>query len=148
MIKTVLIADDEEHIRDLLTSAMQYLHFEVVGKAENGKEASELYIELNPDLILLDINMPGKKGFEVAKEILENNSEAFIIILSIFSQESKIKEITGGNNVFFIRKDNPLPKIVTLIRECINNYKPKKITYLKQMMNEIKEDEDFDSLET
>ena len=150
MPKTVIIADDEEHIRDLFSSAMEYLSYEVIGKANNGQEAVDLYKENNPYLLLLDINMPVKKGIEVAEEILEYNHNAFIIFLSINvlskSNAKLLEMINNSNTVFFIRKDNPLPKIVSLIRNSIKMYEENKSKIkfdFKEIMLEAQEDEKY-----
>lgn len=67
-----LIVDDERLARKELINLLQdYSHIEVVGEAANADEAAEMVNELNPDLLFLDIQMPGKTGFELL-EMLDN----------------------------------------------------------------------------
>jgi len=83
--KTVVIADDHDLIRDGIRSILsKYKSIQVVGEARNGKEAIDLFQELKPDLLILDISMPLMNGMEVAKEIIAQSPDACIIMLSMY----------------------------------------------------------------
>lgn len=85
MIWKALIIDDEpaalERLTRLLSSHKQYI--EVLGKAVNGVDAVQKIDELQPDIIFLDIEMPGKNGFEVLKEIIHN---PFVIFTTAYDE--------------------------------------------------------------
>jgi len=69
---TTLIADDEQPARDELAFLLKQVpEIEVVGQAKNGVEALSLIRELNPQLVLLDVQMPGLDGFGVIRKLLE-----------------------------------------------------------------------------
>jgi DNA-binding NarL/FixJ family response regulator len=87
----ILIADDHAMVRDGLKNLIrQNKDYSVVGEASNGQEALSLYETLRPDLLILDISMPDRNGMEVAKEIIEKDSTASIIILSMYDGEDYI----------------------------------------------------------
>jgi len=87
----ILIADDHAMIRDgvkaLLSRNKELI---VAGEAGSGREALALYKSLQPDLLIMDISMPDINGMEVSKQILEEDSKAKIIILSMYDDEDYI----------------------------------------------------------
>ena len=88
----ILIADDHAMIREgikiLLKNKKEY---EIIGEAVNGLDAVEKYKNLNPDLVILDISMPELSGMEAAKEILNIDPAALIVILSMYDDEDYIR---------------------------------------------------------
>jgi two-component system, cell cycle response regulator DivK len=67
-MKTVLVAEDRDTGRELIRTLLEYSGYCVL-EAANGTEALDLALENNPDLILLDLQMPGKDGFDILKEL-------------------------------------------------------------------------------
>ena len=90
----VLIVDDESLIRDLIKDSVNYeeLGFQIVGEAEDGRQALERIEELKPQLIILDINIPFIDGIELAKMIKEKYADIKIIILTGYSEFEYAKE--------------------------------------------------------
>ena len=82
MHKRVLIVDDSSMMRKLITRTLTSIGCDIVGQASNGAEALELYKELKPELVTMDITMRGMDGFETAKGIIEFDSQARILFLS------------------------------------------------------------------
>lgn len=76
---SVLVADDEMRMLHLLTITLKSLGHEVVGSADNGADAVQLAIKHQPDLVILDLEMPKMDGFEAAEKILEKASVPIII---------------------------------------------------------------------
>jgi two-component system chemotaxis response regulator CheY len=115
----VLIADDEKHMRLLMKAAMKKMNCEVVAEAGDGQEAVALYKNHQPDLLLLDINMPLKTGDEALKEIIDAFPQALVIMLtSVVEMETVEKCIDiGASN--YIRKDTPIPEIVNIIQATL-----------------------------
>jgi DNA-binding NarL/FixJ family response regulator len=87
----VLIADDHPHFRDglraLLLSAPD---LEVVGEAGDGEEAISLAVELQPDVILMDLNMPGVEGIEATRRILRTSPHIAILVVSMFEDDDSV----------------------------------------------------------
>ena len=75
----VLVVDDEKTLTDLIATNLEFDDF-IVEKAYNGEEALQKFVFFLPDLVILDINMPGKDGFEVLKEIREKSDAAVLFL--------------------------------------------------------------------
>lgn len=77
-----LIVDDEEPLRGIMKIALTYFGIKVVGEAGNGIEAIERYKELEPNVVLMDINMPKMDGLSATKEIVALDPEAIILLIT------------------------------------------------------------------
>jgi DNA-binding NarL/FixJ family response regulator len=89
----ILIADDHAMIRDgIKTLLKQNKSYEVAGEAVTGKEAVEKYRALHPDLLIMDISMPELNGMEAAREILHEDPNARIVMLSMYDDEDYISQ--------------------------------------------------------
>jgi DNA-binding response OmpR family regulator len=92
-MSTILVAEDERDIRELISFSLKYSGFEVE-EAINGIEAVEKACKLRPDLIILDVRMPKKTGYEVCQELKEadETKDIPIVFLSAKGQEAEIKQ--------------------------------------------------------
>jgi len=87
----ILIADDHAMIRAGIRALLgEEKEITIVGEAATGKEAIEKYKDLQPDLLILDISMPDMNGMEVTQQILKEDPQAKIIILSMYDDEEYI----------------------------------------------------------
>lgn len=104
MSKRVLVVDDGAFMRLLIKQMLVKRGYEIVGEAENGKEAVEKYEELRPDLVTLDITMPVMDGIMALKEIMALNSNAKVVMVSAMGQEVYVKEaIRCGAKSFVVK---------------------------------------------
>ena len=105
----VLIVDDEPEARNLLRSLLSEIkNTEIVGEAENGNEAVDLFKKLKPDLVTMDITMREKDGIEAAEEILKIDSAAKIIMVTALGQENLLtKAIKLGVKDFVVKPFPP-----------------------------------------
>ena len=80
----IMIADDEANVREGIRDNLNWheLGFEVVGDFENGREVIQAVAELQPDVVLTDINMPFVDGLEVTRYLFENFPQTKVIILT------------------------------------------------------------------
>jgi two-component system, chemotaxis family, chemotaxis protein CheY len=115
--RRALIADDERHIRTLLKSLLEKSGFEVVGEAANGEEAVDLYMLLQPELMLLDINMPFKTGIEALQDIMKQFPQALVIMLTSLADRESVEQCIKAGAANFIRKDTSLSNITLLIEK-------------------------------
>ncbi|SDJ70397.1 response regulator [Sediminibacillus albus] len=100
----ILIVDDAKFIRVTLSGILKNGGHTVVGEAENGEQAVELYKQLTPDLVTMDITMPGKNGMEAMQEIKEFNQTAKVIMCSAMGQQKLVVEaIELGAKDFIVK---------------------------------------------
>ena len=108
----VVLADDHpvarEGLRNLLTKSVD---IEVVGEADNGLEALRLAQELTPDVLLLDMEMPGLKGIEVAQKLKAAQSPVYILALSAYDDRQYISELLANGAAGYLIKEE-IPRII------------------------------------
>lgn len=113
----VLIVDDHalvrEGVRHVLTSDGG---FEVVGEASTGADAVKLAAELEPDVVLLDLTMPGMSGLEAAPRIREAAPEARLLVLSIHDHEEYVLQSVRAGAEGYLRKDSSPAELRGAIR--------------------------------
>ena len=118
MANNVLIVDDSEFMRNLLREILEE-EFEIVGEAENGVEAVELYNEHAPDLVMMDIVMPIRDGIEATDEIKTSNPEANVIMCTSVGQEEKMKEAVKAGADGYITKPFQKPSVMEAIQDVV-----------------------------
>jgi two-component system response regulator AlgR len=85
----VLIVDDESPARDRLSRLMEeFTHYQVVGTARNGHEALESIVELQPDILLLDISMPGMDGMSLARVMQSGGMQPAVIFCTAYQNQA------------------------------------------------------------
>jgi response regulator NasT len=117
MDKRVVIADDESIIRLDLKEILEGDGYLVVGEAARGDDALAMIRELEPDLALLDIKMPGLDGIEVARQI--KGGDTVVVLLTAFSQRALIESARDAGVVAYLvkpfRSSEILPKLAAII---------------------------------
>jgi two-component system, NarL family, response regulator DevR len=102
----LLIIDDHEMVREGLKAMLTAeADFEIVGEAANAEQAYELIARSHPDVILLDIRLPGVSGIEVCRIVTERYPETAVIILTTFSDETLVAQCIQAGARGFIVKD-------------------------------------------
>ena len=111
----ILLVDDAQVIRVMLTKILIAAGYEIAGEASNGLEAVEKYKKLNPDLVTMDITMPTMSGIEAVREIKKYDPEAKIIMCSAIGQKSMVIEaIEAGARNYIIKPFEP-QKVINVI---------------------------------
>ena len=115
----VLIADDHPAFREGLAQLLNREEdIEVVAEASDGQKAVELAKNLQPDVALIDIAMPGISGIEVTKQIKSIYPQTAIIILTAYDYQSYILTCLQIKAAGYLLKSSPVPEIVTAIRSA------------------------------
>ncbi|MEH7526065.1 response regulator, partial [Bacillus sp. JJ1503] len=100
----ILIVDDAKFMRITLSTILKKANHEIVGEGENGKEAVQLYEDLLPDLVTMDITMPEMSGLEAVKEIKRQYPSAKVIMCSAMGQQKMVVEaIELGAKDFIVK---------------------------------------------
>lgn len=100
----ILVVDDSPFALRQIKDTVEDKGYEVIGYAKNGEEGVKLYEELKPDLVIMDIIMPGIDGMEAAKIILKKDANAKIMMLSSLCDASTLEEVRGIGLKYLIPK--------------------------------------------
>jgi len=115
--KTILLADDSGFMRKILKNILTRSGYSVVGEAENGIKAIEMYNMLKPNLVILDITMSEMNGIEAAKGILKSDESASIIMCSAMGQQSFVVDsIKAGAKDFIVKPFQPARVLETVAK--------------------------------
>ena len=116
MIK-ILLADDYYIVRKVLRSLLENeKDFEIVGEAANGLETVELCRSLQPDILLLDLMMPGINGLEVISRLARICPQIRIIIISMHSNEAYVNEALRRGAKAYVLKEAAADELVNAVR--------------------------------
>lgn len=132
----VLLAEDETSLGMIVKESLESRDF-VVYHAENGEEALEIYTKNEPDILVLDVMMPKKDGFTLAKEIRETNKSIPIIFLTAKSQTADVLEgfNLGGND--YLKKPFSMEELIVRIKALLSRIEVKTNLELIKIGNYI-----------
>ena len=125
----ILIAEDEAIIRLDLKESLEAEGYEVVGETGRGDEVIELVRTLEPDLVILDIKMPGMTGIQAA-EIITEEGLAAVILLTAFSQQELVQQASNAGVLAYLVKPFQRSDLVPSIELALGRFK--EITFLKE----------------
>jgi len=115
----ILIVDDAAFMRMMLSDILIENGYDIAGEAEDGEEAVRLYKELKPDLVTMDIVMPGAGGIESIRNILKEDPKAKILVVSALGQQKLVKEaIEAGAKDFMIKPFKP-EKVIEAVERIL-----------------------------
>lgn len=113
----VLVVDDHTVLRKGLCSLLTPRYgIEVIGEAGDGVEAVDQARALQPDVILMDLEMPRKTGLDAILEIRRQNPDARILVLTSFGEDAKVSAAVKAGAMGFLLKDSSLDELVHAIR--------------------------------
>lgn len=116
----ILLVDDEPHIRKYIGLILKQLGTPTLIEANNGEEALEIYQRENPDLVLLDVNMPKMDGLAALKILKERDPTCVVIMLTSLANRQTIEEALGLGAANYVRKDTPKDEMIKALSETIN----------------------------
>ncbi len=133
-----MIAEDQGMLRGALGSLLDFEEdIEIVGEASNGREALEMILRLNPDICLMDIEMPYKSGLEVAEEAQKKGASCKIIILTTFARPGYFERAVKIGVEGYMLKDGSIDELAESIRSVM---KGKREFAPELIFGSIKED--------
>jgi DNA-binding NarL/FixJ family response regulator len=132
MIK-VIIAEDHNLVRQGILSLLETApDIEVIGEAEDGEQAVQLVQQLNPDVLLTDIGMPRLNGIQAAEKIRELGLSTRVVILSMHSNKSLIRQSMRGGAKGYVLKSAIKSELMMAVRAAATN-----ATYLSPEISEM-----------
>jgi two-component system NarL family sensor kinase len=119
--KRILIADDHEMLRRGVRNTLQAeLDLEICGEAIDGQDAVEKVKALQPDLVILDINMPALNGLVALRQILRFRPQTKVLVFSVHDSDQTVKEVHAAGAHGFISKGKDSQDLLRVVREILN----------------------------
>jgi DNA-binding NarL/FixJ family response regulator len=151
MTITIVLADDHGLVREGLSLLLEtQKDLEVIGEAENGREAVALIKEICPDVAILDIAMPELNGIEAARQIRDNCSRTRVIIFSMYAASKHVFYALRAGVHGYLLKESSMTELVTAIHMVYQGrrYLSQKISdkIIDDYLNQQKATEDTDLL--
>ncbi len=113
----VVLADDHPSVRaGLRTAISAYADLEIVGEAADGFAALGLVHDLDPDVLVLDLNMPECSGVEVARTLQEEGTRTRVLAVSAYEDEPYVQGLLASGAAGYITKEKPVEVIVEAVR--------------------------------
>jgi DNA-binding NarL/FixJ family response regulator len=111
----VVIADDHPFYRRGLARLLRRTGIEVVGEAPNGEAAIRAATTTRPDLVIMDLNMPGVSGLEATRRLMERSPGSRVLMLSVSAQEADVSNAILAGATGYVLKDEPGEEIIAAI---------------------------------
>jgi len=129
----IILADDHKIVRNGLRSLIEKEgDMEVVAEAEDGRTAVQLAVQLSPQVVLMDIAMPGLNGIEATRQIIASAPQIKVIALSMHADKRYIMEMLKAGASGYLLKDSAFEELAGAIRTALKNK-----TYLSPPVSEI-----------
>ena len=119
MAKRVMVVDDSRIQEIQMRKLLEGTDYEVVCYCRSGEDALAVYDEVKPDVVTMDIIMPGMDGLETAQAILEEYPEAVIVMVSSLAYEDTFEEANAIGAKGFISKPFDGPQLLTALGEAL-----------------------------
>ncbi|MCL6543689.1 MAG: response regulator transcription factor [Bryobacteraceae bacterium] len=135
----ILLADDHTLFRQgIKTLLAAESDMEVVGEAADAAAAADKATELKPDVVLLDIGMPGPSSFEVARQIRRNRPDTKVVFLTMYDDEDYLVESmeVGANG--YILKDSPASQLASAVRDVFRGGSYLSPRMLSQLVHDFR----------
>jgi DNA-binding NarL/FixJ family response regulator len=118
-LSTVLIVDDAELFREALKAAFTQEGFEVVAVAADAMAGIDLAREHEPDLVMLDLLMPGMSGLDVLGTILKASPRSRVVLLTASESSEDLLAAVKAGASGYLTKDTPLPRLASAMRDVL-----------------------------
>jgi DNA-binding NarL/FixJ family response regulator len=118
----ILIADDHEVVRRGLCALLQsHEGWEICGDAKDGREAVEMAQQLKPDVVILDVGMPNLNGLAATRQLLQQNPQQKVIVLTITDSDQVIREALDAGARGFVLKSDAARDLVSAVEALQRN---------------------------
>ena len=112
----VVIADDHPAYRAGLARMLQENGIEVVAEVSNGDSAIRTVEQTDPDVVVMDLNMPGLSGLEATRRLIAEAPSTRVLVVSVSAQDDDVTEAMQAGAHGYVLKDGPLDEVVVAIR--------------------------------
>jgi DNA-binding NarL/FixJ family response regulator len=142
MSERVLIVDDHPLTQEALASLLTQHGFEIVAQASSGDEAIKQAAKQQPDLVLLDLSMPGMSGLEALPEIRRVAPGSEVVVLTASgTEENLLRAIKGGASGYLLKTEPP-SRIVEFLRGVVNGEAALSGSIARRLLEQVREGRD------
>lgn len=115
----ILLADDHTVVRQGLRALLEVEQdIAVIGEADTGRSAVQLAKKLQPDVVVMDIAMPQLNGLEATRQIMRENPNAKVLVLSSYNDDEYVHQLTGAGAVGYLLKQTAATELLKAVREA------------------------------
>jgi DNA-binding NarL/FixJ family response regulator len=118
----VVIADDHPHYRDGLARALRASGLEVVAEVANGEAAIHAVEQQAPDVVVMDLSMPGLSGLEATRWLTAHATGTRVLVLSVSAEDADVTEAMLAGASGYVLKDMPVEEVVFGIRAAAEGH--------------------------
>jgi len=119
---SIIIVDDHEVVRNGIRAFLETLpDFQVVGEASSGEEAIRLVADLIPDVVLMDLIMPGMDGIESTREVKKISPRTQVVVLTSYHEDEHIFPALKAGAISYILKDMKMEKLAEALQRAVRN---------------------------
>lgn len=116
---TVVVVDDHDLYRRGLVALLREHGVTVTAEASTGPDAVEVAVREQPDLVLMDINLPGFSGIEAVRRLAEAAPRVQVVVLTVVAEESTVVEALTAGAAGYLLKDGPIDEVLAGIRAAV-----------------------------
>jgi DNA-binding NarL/FixJ family response regulator len=116
----VVLVDDHPVYREGLAKLLRESGVDVVAQAGNGPDALSIVEEAAPDVVVMDLNMPGMSGVDVTRKLVERTPASRVLVVSVSAQEEDVTEAILAGASGYVLKDGPVEEVVAGIQAAAN----------------------------
>jgi len=135
----VVVVDDHELFRGGLVGLLQERGFDVVGEAALAANGIQLVLDLSPDVVLMDLNMPGMSGIEATQRLTAAAPLVRVVVLTVMANERNVMDVVLAGACGYLLKDAPIDQIVEGIRAAARGESLISPSVASQLMRRLRE---------
>ncbi|MBI4934097.1 MAG: response regulator transcription factor [Actinobacteria bacterium] len=140
MATTVVLVDDHTMLRQGLRRALEAEGVKVIGEASDGDEGVKVALAAKPDVVLMDVSMPGTDGIDATKRLVGADNRMRVIMLTMHADRDVIDRAIKAGAVGYLTKDASIGEVIEAIRLAANGDRPMSPRLAEAMLTEARKD--------
>ncbi len=138
---SVILVDDHTMLRQGIRRALESEGIKVVAEASEGTEAIRLALEHKPDVVLMDVSMPGMDGVEAARRLVEADGRQRVVMLTMHIDRDVIDRAIRAGAVGYLTKDSSISEVILAIQLAANGDRPMSPRLASAMLDEARRED-------
>ena len=138
---SVILVDDHTMLRQGIRRALESEGIKVVAEASDGTEAIRLALEHKPDVVLMDVSMPGMDGVEAARRLVEADGRPRVVMLTMHIDRDVIDRAIRAGAVGYLTKDSSISEVILAIQLAANGDRPMSPRLAAAMLDEARRED-------